>query len=124
MDKNKLVIILAIITVMLLALNIGSCVNATNQDSLRKKEMLQRMEMEEKMSKLSQDNAASSEKLKQAQKQLGEAEDSLQAVKKALNQEQLVTASLKEDLQKLTKAKDALEAALKKSPASNVKVKK
>ncbi len=124
MDKNKFTIILAILTVVLLALNVGSCVNASNQDSLRKKEMLQRMEMEEKMSKLVQDNAISSGKLKEMQKQLDAGKDSLEVAKKAFNQEQLVTSSLKEDLQKLTKAKDALEGELKKSLASNIKVKK
>lgn len=124
MEKNKILIILAVIAIALLVLNIGSCINASNQDSLRKKEMLQRLEMEEKMTKLLQDNISSSGKLKEMQKQLDEAKDNLETAKKELAQEQLVTASLKEDLQRLTKAKDALEEELKKELGSSIKAKK
>ena len=124
MDKNKIVLILAVLTVVLFIFNIGSCVNAYSQNSGRKKEMFQRMELEEKSSKLALDNANSAGKLKELQKQLDQESASLLATKQALTQEQLITSSLKDDLQKLTKAKEALEEELKKELATNKKAKK
>jgi len=123
MDKNRVVIILGVSTLALLIFNIASCVNVYNQDSLRKKEMLQRMDIEEKMSKAAQESASSFEKLKALQKELDEETAAYQTAKKALVQEQLVGKSLKDDLQKVTKLKEALEEELKKI-STNKKVKK
>jgi len=123
MDKNKIVIILAVLAVVLFIFNIGSCVNAYSQNSSRKKEMFQRMELEEKSSKLALDNANTAGKLKELQKQLDQEAAAGLAAKQALTQEQLVNSSLKEDLQKLTKAKEVLEEELKKQLA-NKKAKK
>lgn len=114
MDKNRVVIILAVVVAILFIFNVGSCVNAYSQNSGRKKEMFQRMELEEKSAKLALDNANASGKIKELQRQLDQEKASNLALKQSLTQEQLVGSSLKEDLQKLTKAKEALEAELKK----------
>ena len=124
MDKNKLVVILAILTLLLFIFNIGSCVSAYNQNSSRKKEMFQRMELEEKTAKLAQENAVSAAQLQALQKQLDEETSNYQAAKKDLTQEQMIASSLKEDLQKLTKAKDALEEEFKKATLTTKKAKK
>jgi len=124
MEKNRVVIILAILVLALFVFNVGSCLNAYNQNSNRKKEMFQRMDLEEKMAKTVQENANITAKLKEVQKQLDEAAANYQAAKKALSQEQMITNNLKEDLQKLTKAKEALEEEFKKETAGTKKVKK
>lgn len=124
MDKNRVLIILAAVTLVLFIFNIASCANVYKQDSLRKKEMLQRMEIEERMSKAAQDNAISSEKLKGIQKELDDEVAAHQVTKKALIQEQLIDKSLKEDLQKVTKVNEALEEELKKALTTNKKAKK
>jgi len=119
MDKNKTLIILAVVTLVLLISNITSCVNVYNQDSLRKKEMLQRMDIEEKMSKSAQDNAALALKLKTIQKELNDEIAAHQATKKMLIQEQMIGESLKDDLQRVTKIKEALEEELNKKLKTN-----
>jgi len=121
MDKNKLVVILAGLTLVLFIFNIGSCVSAYNQNSSRKKEMFQRLDLEEKMARSTQENAA---KLNALEKQLDEEKASSEAVKKSLAQEQMINSSLKEDLQKITKAKDALEEEFKKATLTTKKAKK
>ena len=82
------------------------------------------MELEEKMAKAAQESAGAAVKLKELQKQLDDETANYQAAKKALTQEQMITSSLKEDLQKLTKAKEALEEELKKETTTIKKVKK
>jgi hypothetical protein len=86
--------------------------------------MLQRMEIEEKMSKAAQENASSGEKLKVLQKDLDDETAAHQATKKALIQEQMIGRSLKDDLQKVTKAKEALEEELKNVSTTRKKAKK
>ena len=123
MDNNKTVIILGVSTLVLLIFSIASCANVYNKDYLRKKEMLQRMETEEKISKSAQESAACAQKLKTIQKDLDDEAAAHLATKKALIQEQMISQSLKDDLQKVTKLKEALEAELKKE-SSNKKAKK
>jgi len=124
MDKNRIVIILAVLVVTLVIFNLGSCVNSYSQNSARKKEMFQRMELEEKAGKLALENANTAGKLKELQRQLDQETANHLATEKSLTQEQLINSSLKEDLQKLNKAKEALEEELKKQLAINKKAKK
>jgi len=124
MDKNRVVIILSGLALVLLVFNICSCVNAHNQSSARKKEMFQRMELEEKSGKLALENANTAGKLKELQKQLEQEATANLETKKILTQEQLMNNSLKEDLQKLNKAKETLEEELRKQLAFNKKAKK
>lgn len=122
--KNKPFVILATIALLLFVLNIGSCVNSYNQRNLREKERFQRMDLEERMSKFNQEKAILTEKLKVKDKELDAEITSHQATKKALIQEQMVVSSLKDELQKVTKLKEALEEEIKKSLSSNKKAKK
>ena len=63
MNKDKVIVILAVAALLLFILNIGSCVNAYSQNALRKKEMLQRMNLEEKTGKVIQEKAGLAEKI-------------------------------------------------------------
>ena len=62
--KGRAIIILAILTLLLFILNIGSCASSFSQGSARRKEMAQRMDLEEKFGKLNQEKAAVIDKLK------------------------------------------------------------
>lgn len=114
MNKDRIIVALAVVTLLLFILNIGSCINAYNQNTLRKKEMLQRMELEEKSGKVVQERAGLAQELEAKNKELAEEKANFEAAKKRLIQEQLVSESLKSELEKVTKLKEALEAATKK----------
>ena len=114
MNKDRIIVALAVVTLLLFILNIGSCINAYNQNALRKKEMLQRMELEEKSGKVVQERAGLAQELEAKNKELAEEKANFEAAKKRLIQEQLVSESLKSELEKVTKLKEALEAATKK----------
>lgn len=122
--KGRAIIILSVLVVLLLALNIGSCASSLSQNSSRRKEMAQRIELEEKLSKFNQEKAVIIDKVKAKDRELDEEKALHEATKKALLQEQLVGQSLKEDLQKVTKVKEALEEELKGALAANKKAKK
>ena len=124
MPKGKLVVILAVLSLILFVFNIGSCANLYSQSSARRKEMAQRMDLEEKMIKFTKEKAAILEKLKAREKELEEEKASSQAIKKVLVQEQLVGQSIKEELEKVTKLKQALEDDLKEALANSKKAKK
>ena len=66
--KSRAIIILAILVLILFVFNIGSCANAYNQNTARKKEMFQRIDLEEKMNKFNQEKASLAEKLKEKEK--------------------------------------------------------
>ncbi|MBM3244161.1 MAG: hypothetical protein FJZ12_04955 [Candidatus Omnitrophica bacterium] len=122
--KNRLVVILSILSVSLLVINIGSCVGSYSQNSLRKKEMAQRIQAEEKLMAFSSEKASLADRLKAKEKELDEERVAFQATKSALLQEQLVCQTLKEELQKVTKVKEALETDLKKALADLKKARK
>ena len=124
MLKGKLIVILAVLSVILFVFNIGSCANSYSQSSARKKEMAQRIDLEEKMIKFTQEKAIILKKLEAKEKELEEEKVSCQATKKALVQEQLVGQSIKEELEKVTKLKQALEEDLKEALVSSKKAKK
>jgi hypothetical protein len=122
--KGRLVLILGILSLLLFVLNIGSCASSCSQDSARRKEMAQRMSVEEGLVRANQEKAAISDKLKAREKELEEEKVASQALKKALAQEQLVGQSLREELQKVTKMKEALEEDLKQALAAAKKAKR
>ena len=124
MFKAKPVVVLAILSLSLFVLNIGSCVSSYGQNAARRKEMAQRMDIEEKMVKTNQEKAALLEKLKAKDKESEEENTACQVAKKSLIQEQLVCQNLKDELQKVTKLKEALEENLKEALAANKKARK
>ena len=111
--KNRIILILAILTVILFISTISSCSNAYRQKVARDKEMAARLDLDERMNKFSQEKTVLEDKLKAKEKEVEEEKASHEETKKALVQEQLVNQSLKEELQKVTKLKDALEEDLK-----------
>ena len=111
--KNKAVVVLGIAAAVFFIGTVGSCSNAYRNKLARDKEMLVRMESEEKLARFMQEKNQLEAKMKELT-QASEAEKTAhQAAQKTLLQEQLVNQSLKDELQKLTKLKEALEQDLK-----------
>lgn len=113
--KNRFILILAILSATLFIATIGSCTNAFKQKTARDKEMVTRLDLEEKMAKFSQEKKSMSEKIKSVQKESEEEKAACEATKKTLIQEQLVNQSIKDELTKVTKLKEALEEDLKEA---------
>lgn len=122
--KSRLILILGLACAMLLIINIGSCSNAYRQKSGRDKEMARRLELEEQLTKFQQERGKVDSVIKAKDTELAEAKASLETIKNSLVQEQLVNTSLKEELQRLTKLKEALEKDLKEALVSRDKIKK
>jgi len=128
--KNRLIIILGILTLIFFLGTISSCSNLSRLRKSRDKEIVSRLDLEEKMSKILQEKSASDDKLNNATKALQEEGAAYEATKKALFQEQLVSQSLKEEMQKVVKLKEALEEDLKnalvrcKAADKSVRIKK
>jgi small-conductance mechanosensitive channel len=122
--KNRLVVILAVLTAIFFFATLSSCNSALRQKTARDKEMSARLQLEEKMSKFSQEKSALEEKAKAKEKESEEAKQGLETTKKVLIQEQLVNESLKEELQKVTKLKETLENDLKNALVAEKKAKK
>jgi alpha-N-acetylglucosamine transferase len=124
LPQNKPVVILLVLSVSLFVFNVGSCINLYGQSFLRKKEMLGRLDTEEKLMKLSQEKASLSEKLKAKEKELEEEWAAFEITKKTLLQEQLVCQTLKDELQKVTKLNEILETDLKEALKDSKKAKR
>ena len=120
--KDKVIISLSVLSVVLFISTVSSCNNSLRQKKARDKEMYSRIDFEEKASKVSQEQSKLVLELKSIRKELESEKASLEVAKKALVQEQMINQSLKEELQKVTKAKEALEDNLKE--ALTVKSKK
>ena len=122
--KNRIVIILAILSVVFFFGTLSSCSSAIRQKAARDKEMAARLALEEKTSKYVQEKSALEEKVKAKENQVEELKVSLETAKKALVQDQLIALSLKEELQKVAKLKETLEEELKQALVNGKKTKK
>jgi len=111
--RNRLILISAILNILLLLVAVGSCGNALQQKKLKEKEMYNRLTIEEKADKYAREGASFEEKLKNTEEALQKEKADGEATKKALVQEQLVNQSLKNELEKISKLKEALEEDLK-----------
>jgi predicted Holliday junction resolvase-like endonuclease len=119
--KQKLVLILGVLCAVLFIMNIASCGNYYQQRGARQKEMATRLDLEEKMSKVGREQQAREAKLKAAEKALEEEKAGHEAADRALIQEQAVNNSLKEELGKVTKQKEALDQQLRDLAAKGIK---
>jgi hypothetical protein len=102
MAKNNLNVLLIVVCGILVVSNIQSCNAGLRSKRARDKEMVSRLEAEEKLAEFNQQKQALEEKIKAKEQELVVERETHQATKKALVQEQLVNNSLKEELSKLT----------------------
>lgn len=101
--KERVVIILAVLTVLFFFSALGSCGNAMRQKARSDKEMASRLALEEKVSRFAQESSALEEKAKAKEIEAEEAKAQLEAAKQALMDEQAANQALKEQLQKTGK---------------------
>jgi len=113
--RNRLILISGILNILLLLVAVGSCNNAIQQKKLKEKEMYNRLTSEEKIDKYVRERAILEEKLKKTEDDLQEEKAAGEATRKALVQEQLVNQSLKSELEKINRLKEALEEDLKEA---------
>jgi len=107
--KSRLILVLGILTAIFFLVSVSSCAKIKTLKRLKDDEMLARLSCQEEVKNIKEGVASN---LKLREKEL-EAEKALhETTKKALAQEQLVNQSLKEELEKVTKLKEALEEAL------------
>ncbi|MDD5060289.1 MAG: hypothetical protein PHY35_04120 [Candidatus Omnitrophica bacterium] len=120
--KNRIVIILAVLLAIFFFSSLSSCNSAMRIKASRDKEMANRIVLEEKMSKFSQDRSSLEEKAKAKEKEAEELKQALDTANKSLVQEQLINQSLKEELEKITKLRDTLETDLKQAKEEGKKL--
>jgi len=111
--KNRIIIALVILALIFLIGMIKSCSDSGRYKINGSNEMRTRIDCEEKLNNFSKEKAAMENKANAATQSLEEERAALAATKKALLQEQLVSQSLKEEIEKITKLKEALEEDLK-----------
>jgi len=115
--KNRIIIALVILALIFLIGMIKSCSDSGRYKINGSNEMRTRIDCEEKLNNFSKEKAAMENKANAATQSLEEERAALAATKKALLQEQLVSQSLKEEIEKITKLKEALEEDLKEALA-------
>lgn len=119
--KSRIILILAILTIIFFLGTINSCNNLRILKGSRNKEMELRLDVEEKLSNLGKDKERLEDRVKALTQEFEEEKVSHQASKKSLLQEQLVNQSLKEELAKKPKLKEALEDDLKEALVTDKK---
>jgi hypothetical protein len=113
--KNRIILILTITTIIFFLGTVGSCSNAQRLKVSRDKEMMTRLDLEEKMNKFTQEKQTQETQVNTLSEELEEERIAHETTKKALLQEQLVNKSLKEELEKLSKLNETLEEDLKEA---------
>ncbi len=113
--KNKLIFILIILSCIFLVIAFESCSKSRKNKIAHEQEIVTRMELEENLHKQVQGKNSLLQELNSIKTSLEDEKASHQSTKKSLIQEQLVNQSLTEELQKITKFKEALEEDLKEA---------
>lgn len=98
--RNKIILVLVIGLIVLSIGTFASCTTAYRQKVNRDQEMVARLEIEEKMSKIAQEEQVRNANIKKLQMEMEEERVRHQKTKEALVHEQLVSQSLKEELQR------------------------
>jgi len=117
--KNRVILILAILTAIFFISTVGSCTRANHNKAAFDKEMRLRLDFEEKLNKFLQEKTALENKANTATQGLEKEKAAHQATKDDLKQEELVNESLQDELLKVNKLKEALEKNLKEALAAN-----
>ena len=116
--KNRLAVILGILNVIFLLVAINSCSQNRKIIDVKHKEEIKRYDAEKELNKISSDKLRIEDEMKKLVQETAQEKVDLESAKKALLQEQLINKSLKGELEKLSKLKDALEQDLKNALVS------
>jgi hypothetical protein len=113
--KGRLILGLGILNLIFILLWVSSCNNENKFKAARDKEMNTRLESEQKLGEFEKIKTGIEEKANKLQQDLEEEKAALEATKKSLVQEQLISKSLKSELEKISRLKEALEEDLKEA---------
>ena len=116
--KNRIVIVLGVLNVIFLLIAVNSCSQSKKCIDVKRKEEIMRYDAERELNRVSSDKAAFEEKMLKAEAALAQASGAAESAQNALTQEQLVNKSLKAEIAKLSRLKDALEQDLKNALGS------
>jgi septal ring factor EnvC (AmiA/AmiB activator) len=111
--RGRLVLVLGILSVIFLLLWVASCNDVRKFKVARDKEMNIRLESEQKLDEFTKQKTGLEDKINKVQQELAQEKAELQTTKKTLIQEQLISNSLKAELEKISRLKEALEEDLK-----------
>ena len=111
--RGRLVLVLGILSVIFLLLWVASCNDVRKFKVARDKEMNIRLESEQKLDEFTKQKTGLEDKINKVQQELAQEKAELQTTKKTLVQEQLISNSLKAELEKINRLKEALEEDLK-----------
>ena len=113
--KGRLVLILGISNLIFILFWLGSCNVERKVMAARDKEMNIRLEAEQKLDEFTKQKTGLDDKISKVEQELAQEKAELQANKKTLAQEQMISNSLKSELEKISRLKEALEEDLKEA---------
>jgi hypothetical protein len=116
--KNRIVIVLGILNVIFMLIAVNSCSQSKKCIDAKHKEEIMRYDAQQELNKISRDKLSIEEKMRLAETSLSQATAAAETAQKALLQEQLVNKSLKVEIEKVSRLKDALEQDLKNALVS------
>ena len=113
--KNKTILILSVLCLVFFLISLGSCSSMLQYKRVKDKETASRFDLEEKVNKLIQEKTLYETKMNSVNEEVNKAKATADGAVKALQQEQMVSQSLKYDLDKVTKLNQKLEDDLKEA---------
>lgn len=117
--KNKLILILALFSVLLIIISLRSCSINRKTKEVRDKEIATRLDLEEKVSKIEQQKANLEKKVDNLNKELAQEKAAHETTKKSLDDQKSENDKLQQELEKITKLKEKLEENLKEALVNN-----
>jgi septal ring factor EnvC (AmiA/AmiB activator) len=119
--KNRVVIVLGIVTVIFFLVAVNSCMQSKKCLDVKHKEEILRYDKEQELNKISNEKNSIEEKLRKLETEMAREKTAAETTQKALLQEQLINKSLKVEIDKLSKSKEALKQELDKALVSGGK---
>lgn len=113
--KNKPLLALAVAGVVLLVITVSSCNSAASYRRMYNEEYGKRMDAEESSHRQEKEFASLQGRTAALEGELAQEKTARQTAETALLQERLVNESLKKELEKVTRMKEALEQDLKQA---------
>lgn len=108
--RNKLILILSLVSAIFLLTTLSSCRDAAKQKKMLAQERLKRMELEEQMLGLSDRNSELERRASQLQEELSRQKTACQENLRELNRQ---VTQLQEELERTAKLKEELEKEFK-----------
>lgn len=117
--KNKLILILALFSILLVITSLRSCSISQKTREVRDKEIATRLDLEEKVSKIEQQKSNLEKKVTNLGKELEQEKAAYETANKSFNDEKSENDRLRDELEKVTRLKEKLEENLKEALVSN-----